>query len=84
MDYIALGMKRDIALSVTGITKHQYNHKPKKGKRGIQASTHTTRIVDEQEVNIPNTEVVEQRVTSPLYNHRYKNHQRSHLAESKL
>ena len=60
MDYIALGMKRDIALSVTGITKHQYNHKPKKGKRGIQASTHTTRIVDEQEVNIPNTEVVEQ------------------------
>ena len=60
MDYIALGMKRDIALSVTGITKHQYNHKPKKGKRGIQASTHTTRIVDDQEVNIPNTEVVEQ------------------------
>ncbi len=38
MEYIALGMKRDTALSVSGLTRHQYYYKPNKGKRGIAPS----------------------------------------------
>jgi len=60
MQYIALGIKRDRALAIAGITKHQYYYKPKKGKRGIPASTHTIRYENDKEVTIPNTEVVEQ------------------------
>ena len=61
MRYIALGMKRDVALEIADITKHQYYHKSKKGKRGIAASSHTTRHVgNQQEVKVPNMEVVEQ------------------------
>ena len=60
MQYIALGMKRDTALVIAGITKHQYYHKAKKGKRGAPASTDTVRHVCEQEVKVPNQDVVKQ------------------------
>lgn len=60
MEYVALGVKRDRALAIAGITKHQYYHKPKKGKRGVPVSTHTIKYVQDQEVLVTNTEVVEQ------------------------
>ena len=59
MEYIALGLKRDVALDIAGITKHQYYHKPKKGKRGAPASTHTVKYVEDQEVLVKNTDVVD-------------------------
>jgi len=60
MRYIALGMKRDPALLICGITKHQYYHKSSKGKRGVAASTHSIRHVEDKQIETPNTEVVEQ------------------------
>lgn len=60
MQYIALGLKRDRALNIAGITKHQYYHKAKRGKRGIAASTHTILYTEDKKVLVPNTEVVEQ------------------------
>jgi len=60
MEYIALGVKRDRALAIAGITKHQYYYKPKKGKRGAPSSTHTIKYVEDQKVLVPNTEVVAQ------------------------
>ena len=60
MQYIALGMKRDTALAISGITKHQYYHKSSKEKRGISPSTHTIRYLESQKFILPNEEVVEQ------------------------
>lgn len=54
MRYNSQGLKRDIALHITGITKHQYYYRPKKGKRGRKASLVTTnadgRTVDNQTI----------------------------------
>lgn len=38
MDYIALGIKRDTALSIAGLTKHQYYYKPRSGNPGVKPS----------------------------------------------
>jgi hypothetical protein len=42
--YISQGLRRDQALSIAGVSKHQYYHKPGKGKRGRKPSGHTLRI----------------------------------------
>lgn len=42
--YISQGLRRDQALSIAGISKHQYYHKPRKGRRGRKPSGHTLRI----------------------------------------
>ncbi len=60
MKHIALGMKRDNALSIAGLTRHQYYYKPKGGKRGRKASTHTVYIGNEQESLVKNDDVLEQ------------------------
>jgi hypothetical protein len=36
MDYIGSGLKRETALSITGITKHQYYYKPRQGSPGAK------------------------------------------------
>jgi putative transposase len=41
MEHIALGMKRDKALELTSLSRHQYYYKPKGGKRGRKPSTTT-------------------------------------------
>jgi transposase InsO family protein len=43
--YICQGLKRDQALSAAGISKHQYYHKPCKGKRGRKPSAQTLKIM---------------------------------------
>lgn len=58
--YIFRGMKRDKALVIAGISRHQYYYKPKKGKRGRSASQITLRISIENEDRVPNQVVVEQ------------------------
>lgn len=45
--YISQGLKRDHALSIAGITKHQYYHKPSKGKRGRKPTVQTLKITTE-------------------------------------
>ncbi len=42
--YISQGLKRDDALSIAGITKHQYYHKRSKGKRGRKPTVQTMKI----------------------------------------
>ncbi|MFN3557204.1 MAG: IS3 family transposase [Bacteroidales bacterium] len=42
--YISQGLKRNHALSIAGISKHQYYHKPRKGKRGRKPSGHSLKI----------------------------------------
>lgn len=43
--YISQGLKRDHALSIAGISKHQYYHKPCKGKRGRKSTDQTLKII---------------------------------------
>jgi transposase InsO family protein len=43
MEHIALGMKRDRALSITGLTKHQYYYKSSQGKPGVRPSEEVLR-----------------------------------------
>lgn len=44
LSYIAQGMKRDTALQISGISKHQYYHQPKTGRKGRKCSTHTKKV----------------------------------------
>jgi putative transposase len=53
-------MKRDNALAIAGMSKHQYYYKPKAGKRGRQSSQVTLRIAGEDVDRVPNQVVVEQ------------------------
>lgn len=57
--YIFQGMKRDIALSITGITKHQYYYRPTGKKRGRKASDATFKVDGDHVDKIPNNNVVE-------------------------
>jgi len=58
--YIALGMKRDCALIIVGITRHQYYYKPKSGKkRGRPPSTQTIKLVHGEAVFQDNQLVVD-------------------------
>ena len=58
--YIYQGLKRDFALRIAGITKHQYYYRPLAGRRGRPPS-HSTLKVDEVESKIvSNTEIVDE------------------------
>lgn len=59
-NYIFQGMKRDTALNITGVSKHQYYYCPKSGKRGRLASCTTIKKKDNEMLHVPNTEVVGQ------------------------
>lgn len=61
MQYVALGMKRDIALQVSELSKHYYYYKAlnSKSKRGIKASCETKRINGHVEEIVSNSLVVE-------------------------
>jgi len=50
--YISQGLKRDHALSIAGISKHQYYHKPSKGKRGRKPTNQTLKIISDEGNNI--------------------------------
>lgn len=52
-------MKRDTALSITGITKHQYYYRPTCQTRGRKASEFTLKIDGENIEKVPNNNVVE-------------------------
>jgi len=58
--YIFRGMKRDKALAIAGLSKHQYYYKPKPGKRGKSSSQVTLKITGENVEYVPNQAVVEQ------------------------
>lgn len=57
--HIALGMKRDKALSIAGVTRHQYYYKSKPGKPGRKQSTHTQQFIGTEKQAIENQKVVE-------------------------
>ena len=60
MRYVALGMVRDRAFELTGITRHQFYYKPlKRKKRGKKPSKETIRIKNEQLKSCPNAQVVD-------------------------
>ncbi|MFA7616560.1 MAG: integrase core domain-containing protein [Weeksellaceae bacterium] len=58
--YISQGLRSRRAFKIAGITKHQYYYRPKKGKRGRKASTHTLKTEEGKQYEIPNQEVVEE------------------------
>lgn len=57
---MAQGMKRDTALKIAQLSKHQLYHQPKRGKRGIPKSQRT-KYIDEQVIvqEVSNEKVVE-------------------------
>lgn len=58
--FIFRGMKRDNALAIAGLSKHQYYYKPKPGKRGKPPSQETLKISGTDVDRVPNQSVVEQ------------------------
>lgn len=53
------GMGRDRALSICGITKDQFYHRPKEGRRGARPSPTTQRQTGDGIIEVPNREVVD-------------------------
>lgn len=58
--FIFRGMKRDAALAIAGLSKHQYYYKPKPGKRGKPSSQETLKIKGNDVERVPNNVVVQQ------------------------
>jgi putative transposase len=59
--YIAQGMKRDVGLRISGISKHQYYYKPKAGTRGRRPTSYTDKIDEKDAIKtVPNSEVIEE------------------------
>jgi putative transposase len=52
-------MKRDMALTIVGITKHQYYYRPTGKTKGRKASEFTFKVGNEKVEKIPNSQVVE-------------------------
>jgi len=50
-------MRRDPALAIAGVTKHQYYHRPSGNARGRKASEVTLRVVGDDVERVPNGEV---------------------------
>jgi transposase InsO family protein len=51
-------MQRKAALTITGVTRHQYYHKPQAGKGGRPQTCSTERLVEGRLVRVPDSEVV--------------------------
>lgn len=51
-------MQRKAALTITGVTRHQYYHKPKAGKGGRPQTCSTEQLVEGRLVRVPDSEVV--------------------------
>jgi len=60
MEYISMGMKRDKALSITGLTLHQYYYKPKGGKGGKAPSGVVMRYNGEKKELVDNSQFIEE------------------------
>jgi len=56
--YIYQGIKRDVALNIAGITKHQYYYRSSGKKRGRPPSSITKKIENDEVTDISNEEVV--------------------------
>jgi putative transposase len=59
-EFVFQGMKRDTALSISGVSKHQYYHHSQPDKRGRKPSITTFKLEDDSVVQVLNTEVVQQ------------------------
>lgn len=57
--YVAQGLKRDHALRISGMTRHQYYYKKKGERRGKKCSTHTRQHQADGCVLVSNEQVVE-------------------------
>jgi putative transposase len=53
-------MKRDSALAISGVNKHQYYYRSKPNKRGRLPSTITMKLEDQELIPVSNLEVIEQ------------------------
>ena len=51
-------MQRKAALTITGVTRHQYYHKRKAGKGGRPRTCCTNKLVNVCAVSVPDSEVI--------------------------
>jgi len=51
-------MQRKAALTITGVTRHQYYHKPSSGRRGRPATRYTDKLWEGRIARVPDSEVV--------------------------
>jgi len=74
--YIGWGLRRDVALSICGITRHQYYYEKSNGKGGVKPSTHTYQIDSQGSVvEVNNEKVIEDVVeikSNPETDYRYR------------
>ena len=62
-----MGITVQKALSIAGLTKHQYYYKPKQGKPGRNPSSHVIKLIDnEQSVMISNEVMVDEIISIQL------------------
>jgi len=57
--YVALGLKRDTALSISGLTRHQYYYEPKPGKPGLKPSSTVMQQYEDEQRSVSNELIVQ-------------------------
>jgi putative transposase len=58
--YVSQGLSTNQALKIADVTRHQYYYKQRGGKPGRKPSTHTIKIVGNEEVAVDNSQIVEE------------------------
>ncbi len=58
-NYVAMGLRIERCLEITGLSRHRYYYKTKSGKRGRPPEKTTMKHMEGKEISVPNDEVVE-------------------------
>jgi putative transposase len=58
LEFIGLGMVKQEALRIAGITKHQFYYKPKKTKQGRKPTTTTTQVIDSKPTTVSDDDII--------------------------
>lgn len=59
-EFVFQGMKRDNALGIAGVSKHQYYHHPQPDHRGRKHSMTTSKLEDNGVIQVLNADVIQQ------------------------
>jgi transposase InsO family protein len=58
LEFIGLGMAKQEALRIAGITKHQFYYKQKKTKQGRKQTTATTQVINSKQIIVSDIDII--------------------------
>jgi putative transposase len=58
LEFIGLGISKQEALNIAGMTRHQFYYKPKKTKQGRKQSITTTQVINSDEIQVSNEYII--------------------------